>query len=112
MQLHICSCFTSLGGDATLHGCTLGVTTCSRRLPIPGSSPTVRRRQLGMELRRLREAAHKTQDEAAAYLEIDSTVVSDMSRARCASACGSCARTCSSTGSARPGRTTFSLWVQ
>ena len=44
--------------------------------PIPGSSPTVRRRQLGMELRRLREAAHKTQDEAAAYLEIDSTVVS------------------------------------
>ena len=29
-----------------------------------------------MELRRLREAAHKTQDEAAAYLEIDSTVVS------------------------------------
>jgi transcriptional regulator with XRE-family HTH domain len=43
-----------------------------------GSSPTVRRRQLGMELRRLRELAGKSQDDAAEWLGIDSTAVSRM----------------------------------
>ncbi|MGH3897494.1 MAG: helix-turn-helix domain-containing protein, partial [Pseudonocardiaceae bacterium] len=43
-----------------------------------GSSPTVRRRQLGMELRRLRELAGKSQDDAAEWLGIDPTAVSRM----------------------------------
>jgi transcriptional regulator with XRE-family HTH domain len=43
-----------------------------------GSSPTVRRRQLGMELRRLRELAGKSQDEAAEWLGVDPTAVSRM----------------------------------
>lgn len=43
-----------------------------------GSSSTVRRRQLGMELRRLRELAGKSQDDAADWLGIDSTAVSRM----------------------------------
>lgn len=43
-----------------------------------GSSPTVRRRQLGMELRRLRELAGKSQDDAAEWLGIDATAVSRM----------------------------------
>jgi transcriptional regulator with XRE-family HTH domain len=43
-----------------------------------GPSPTVRRRQLGMELRRLREAAHKSQQDAADWLGIPATAVSKM----------------------------------
>ncbi|MGH3856354.1 MAG: helix-turn-helix domain-containing protein [Pseudonocardiaceae bacterium] len=43
-----------------------------------GSSPTVRRRQLGMELRRLRELVGKTQEDAGDWLGIDSTAVSRM----------------------------------
>lgn len=43
-----------------------------------GPSPTVRRRQLGMELVRLRKAAAKSQDEAGEWVGIDSTAVSRM----------------------------------
>lgn len=43
---------------------------------MPGASPTVRRRQLGMELRRLREAAGKTQQQAADWLEVADTGIS------------------------------------
>jgi len=43
---------------------------------MPGASPTVRRRQLGMELRRLREAAGKTQQDAADWVEIADTGIS------------------------------------
>src|SRR5882757_8015902 len=43
-----------------------------------GPSPTVRRRQLGMELRRLREAAGKSQEDAAQWLDIPATSVSKM----------------------------------
>lgn len=43
-----------------------------------GPNPTVRRRQLGMELRRLREAAHKTQHDAAQWLGIPDTAISKM----------------------------------
>lgn len=41
-----------------------------------GSGPTVRKRQLGAELRRLREAAGKKLDEAAAHLECSSSKMS------------------------------------
>lgn len=41
-----------------------------------GPSPTVRRRQLGMELRRLREAAGKSQEEAGEWLDIPATSIS------------------------------------
>lgn len=41
-----------------------------------GPSPTVRRRQLGMELRRLREAAGKSQHDAAVWLGIPATSIS------------------------------------
>jgi transcriptional regulator with XRE-family HTH domain len=43
-----------------------------------GPSPTVRRRQLGMELRRLREAAHKNQHDAAHWLGVQDTAISKM----------------------------------
>ncbi|MGH4007845.1 MAG: helix-turn-helix domain-containing protein [Pseudonocardiaceae bacterium] len=43
-----------------------------------GPSPTVRRRQLGMELRRLREAAHKNQHDAAQWLGVQDTAISKM----------------------------------
>ncbi len=43
-----------------------------------GPSPTVRRRQLGMELRRLREAAGKGQKEAGQWLGIPETGISKM----------------------------------
>lgn len=43
-----------------------------------GSSPTVRRRQLGMELRRLRDAAGKGQQEAGDWLDIAATAISKM----------------------------------
>lgn len=43
-----------------------------------GSSPTVRRRQLGMELRRLREAAKKHQHDAAVWLDVNDTVISKL----------------------------------
>ncbi len=43
-----------------------------------GSSPTVRRRQLGMELRRLREAAKKQQHDAAQWLDVNDTVISKL----------------------------------
>jgi transcriptional regulator with XRE-family HTH domain len=43
-----------------------------------GPSPTVRRRQLGMELVRLRKAAAKSQEEAGEWVGIDSTAVSRM----------------------------------
>lgn len=41
-----------------------------------GPSPTVRRRQLGMELRRLREAAGRSQQEAGDWLGIPATSIS------------------------------------
>lgn len=44
----------------------------------PGLSPTVRRRQLGMELRRLREAARKQQHDAARWLDVNDTVISKL----------------------------------
>lgn len=43
---------------------------------MPGASPTVRNRQLGMELRRLREQAGKTQQDAAEWLGIADTGIS------------------------------------
>jgi transcriptional regulator with XRE-family HTH domain len=43
-----------------------------------GPSPTVRRRQLGMELRRLREAARKNQHDAAHWLGVQDTAISKM----------------------------------
>ncbi|MGH3846699.1 MAG: helix-turn-helix domain-containing protein, partial [Pseudonocardiaceae bacterium] len=43
-----------------------------------GPSPTVRRRQLGMELRRLREAAGKNQHDAGEWLGIPATAISKM----------------------------------
>lgn len=43
-----------------------------------GPSPTVRRRQLGMELRRLREAAKKQQHDAAQWLDVNDTVISKL----------------------------------
>lgn len=43
-----------------------------------GTSPTVRRRQLGMELRRLREAAGKSQHDAGQWLGIPGTAISKM----------------------------------
>jgi transcriptional regulator with XRE-family HTH domain len=43
-----------------------------------GPSPTVRRRQLGMELRRLRDAAGKTQQDAAEWPGIPATGISKM----------------------------------
>jgi len=45
---------------------------------VTGPSPTVRRRQLGMELRRLRDAAGKTQQDAADWLGIPATGISKM----------------------------------
>lgn len=47
-----------------------------------GPGPTVRRRQLGMELRRLREAAGKSQEDAGRWLGIPSTAISKMETAR------------------------------
>ncbi len=47
-----------------------------------GPSPTVRRRQLGMELRRLRDAAGKTQQDAAEWLGIPATGISKMETAK------------------------------
>jgi transcriptional regulator with XRE-family HTH domain len=43
---------------------------------VTGSSPTVRRRQLGMELQRLREAARKTQEEAGTWVGVSASQVS------------------------------------
>jgi DNA-binding XRE family transcriptional regulator len=43
-----------------------------------GPSPTVRRRQLGMELRRLREAADKSQDDAGQWVGVPSTTISKL----------------------------------
>ncbi|MCA1677328.1 MAG: helix-turn-helix domain-containing protein, partial [Actinobacteria bacterium] len=43
-----------------------------------GPSPTVRRRQLGMELRRLREEANKSQQEAGRWLGTPGTSISKM----------------------------------
>jgi DNA-binding XRE family transcriptional regulator len=43
-----------------------------------GPSPTVRRRQLGMELRRLREAADKSQDAAGQWVGVPSTTISKL----------------------------------
>jgi hypothetical protein len=43
-----------------------------------GPSPTVRRRQLGMELRRLREAAGRSQEDAGRWLDIPATAISKM----------------------------------
>lgn len=42
------------------------------------SSPTVRRRQLGMALRRLREAANKSQQEAGEWIGVSDTQISKM----------------------------------
>jgi transcriptional regulator with XRE-family HTH domain len=41
-----------------------------------GPGPTVRRRQLGLELRRLREAANVTREEAARYIGVKSPTIS------------------------------------
>jgi transcriptional regulator with XRE-family HTH domain len=46
--------------------------------------PTVRRRQLGLELRRLREAAGKTPKEAAEWLEISTSTLSKIELGRIA----------------------------
>lgn len=46
------------------------------------SNPAMRRRQLGMELRRLREAAGKTQDEAAGWAGLASTAMSKIERGK------------------------------
>ena len=43
---------------------------------VTDSSPTVRRRQLGMELKRLREAARKSQEEAGTWLGVSASQVS------------------------------------
>ncbi|MGH3833941.1 MAG: helix-turn-helix domain-containing protein [Pseudonocardiaceae bacterium] len=45
---------------------------------VAGSNPTVRMRQLGMELRRLREAARKTQAQAGHWLNLGETAISKM----------------------------------
>jgi hypothetical protein len=47
-----------------------------------GPSPTVRRRQLGMELRRLRDVAGKTQQDAGAWLDVTDTAISKMENAK------------------------------
>jgi transcriptional regulator with XRE-family HTH domain len=44
--------------------------------------PTVRRRQLGLELRRLREAAGKTPREAADWLEVSTSTLSKIEKGR------------------------------
>ncbi len=41
-----------------------------------GPSPTVRRRQLGMELRRLREAASKSQEDAGEWIDVPGSSIS------------------------------------
>lgn len=43
-----------------------------------GPSPTVRRRQLGMELRRLREAADKSQEDAGQWVGVPPTTISKL----------------------------------
>lgn len=43
---------------------------------VADSSPTVRRRQLGMELQRLREAARKNQEEAGSWIGVSASQVS------------------------------------
>ncbi len=43
-----------------------------------GPSPTVRKRQLGMELRRLREAARKSQEDAGQWVGVPATTISKM----------------------------------
>ncbi|MGH3773562.1 MAG: helix-turn-helix domain-containing protein [Pseudonocardiaceae bacterium] len=47
-----------------------------------GPSPTVRKRQLGMELRRLRLAAGKTQQDAGDWLGVQATAISKMENAK------------------------------
>lgn len=47
-----------------------------------GRGPAIRRRQLGLELRRLREAAGKTPREAAAWLEVSTSTVSKIEKGR------------------------------
>ncbi|MGH3822617.1 MAG: helix-turn-helix domain-containing protein [Pseudonocardiaceae bacterium] len=49
---------------------------------MPGSSPTVRRRQLAMELVRLRGQAGKTQQDAAEWLDIRDTGISKIETAK------------------------------
>lgn len=49
---------------------------------MPNSSPTVRKRQLAMELRRMRRAAGKEQDEAAEWLGITAPNISRLEKAR------------------------------
>lgn len=46
------------------------------------SNPAMRRRQLGMELRRLRDAADKTQDEAGEWTGLSATAVSKIERGK------------------------------
>jgi len=46
------------------------------------SNPAMRRRQLGMELRRLRDAAGKTQDEAAEWTGLSATAMSKIERGK------------------------------
>lgn len=58
--------------------CTLWGYLLTEGAMATGPSPTVRRRQLGMELRRLREAAHKSQQEAAEWLGVPATAISKM----------------------------------
>lgn len=49
---------------------------------MPGSSPTVRRRRLGIELRKRREAAGKTIEEVAAHLECSPSKISRIETGR------------------------------
>lgn len=49
---------------------------------MPGRSPTVRRRRLGLELRRLREAAHLTLEQAAERLEFSTAKLSRIENAQ------------------------------
>jgi len=49
---------------------------------MPGRSPTVRRRRLGIELRQLREAAHLTLEQAAGRLEFSTAKLSRIENAQ------------------------------
>ena len=49
---------------------------------MPGRSPTVRRRRLGIELRRLRDAAHLTLEQAAERLEFSTAKLSRIENAQ------------------------------
>lgn len=64
----------------TWQGQTEGPYVITEATMVVGASPTVRMRQLGMELRRLREAAGKRQDESARWIDVTDTALSKMER--------------------------------